>query len=110
MVTFKASTSSSPPAPTVTAISPTSGTASGGTVVVLLRDELRFGCDGQFRRDRSHQRSVVSSTSITATTPAHTAGAVSVVVTNSNGESGTLSNGYTLHRHRERDNQLRAGE
>ncbi len=38
---------------------------------------------------------LVSSTTITATTPAHVAGAVNVVVTNSKGQSGTLTNGYT---------------
>jgi hypothetical protein len=38
---------------------------------------------------------VVSSTSITATTPAQQSGSVNVVVTNTNGLSGTLTNGYT---------------
>src|SRR4029077_6833515 len=38
---------------------------------------------------------VVSSTSITANTPAHAAGVVSVVVTNSDAQAGTLTNGYT---------------
>ena len=38
---------------------------------------------------------VVNSTLITATTAAHAAGAVSVVVTNTDGQSGTLTNGYT---------------
>ncbi len=38
---------------------------------------------------------VVSSTSITATTPAHAAGAVSVVVTNTDAQTGTLNNGFT---------------
>jgi hypothetical protein len=38
---------------------------------------------------------VASSTSITAITPAHAAGAVSVVVRNSDGQSGSLANGYT---------------
>ncbi len=38
---------------------------------------------------------VVNSTSITATTAAHAAGAVNVVVTNSDAQSGTLTNGYT---------------
>jgi hypothetical protein len=38
---------------------------------------------------------VVSSTSITATTAAHAAGTVNVVVTNTDGQSGTLSGGYT---------------
>src|SRR5205823_4359441 len=37
---------------------------------------------------------VVNSTTITATTAAHAAGAVNVVVTNTDGQSGTLSSGY----------------
>ena len=38
---------------------------------------------------------VASSTSITATTPAHAAGAVNVVVTNTDNQSVTATNGYT---------------
>jgi hypothetical protein len=38
---------------------------------------------------------VVSSTQITATTPAGSAGAVAVTVTNSGGQSGSLANGFT---------------
>ena len=38
---------------------------------------------------------VANSTSIGATTPVHTAGAVSVVVTNTDRQSGALANGYT---------------
>jgi hypothetical protein len=38
---------------------------------------------------------VVSSTSITATSPSHSSGVVNVVITNSDAQSGTLSNGYT---------------
>jgi len=38
---------------------------------------------------------VVNSTSITATTPAHAAGAVNVVVTNTDAQSANLNNGYT---------------
>ena len=38
---------------------------------------------------------VVNSTTITATTAAHTAGAVNVMVTNTDAQSGTLTNGYT---------------
>jgi len=37
---------------------------------------------------------VVSATQITATTPAHAAGAVNVVVTNPDTQTGTLANGY----------------
>ena len=38
---------------------------------------------------------LVNSTSITAVTPAHAAGAVSVQVTNTDAQSGTLTNGFT---------------
>ena len=38
---------------------------------------------------------VVSGTSITAITPAHAAGAVSVQVTNTDAQSGTLTSGFT---------------
>jgi hypothetical protein len=38
---------------------------------------------------------VVNSTTITAVTPPHAAGAVNVVVTNTDAQSGTLTNGYT---------------
>ena len=40
---------------------------------------------------------VVSSTSITATTAAHAAGAVNVVVTNTDAQSGTLDERLHLH-------------
>jgi len=39
---------------------------------------------------------VVNSTTIAATTPAHAAGATSVVVTNTDAKTGTLNNGYTF--------------
>jgi hypothetical protein len=80
---------------TVTAISPASGTANGGTVVNITGTNFASGATVSFGGTAATSVSVVSNSSITATTPAHTAGAVSVVVTNSNGQSGTLANGYT---------------
>ena len=54
---------------------------------------------------------VVSSTSITATTAAHAAGAVNVVVTNTDAQTGTLTNGYTYTTSTgRRDDRVRAGE
>jgi hypothetical protein len=38
---------------------------------------------------------IVNSTTITATTPAGNAGAVTVTVTNLGGQSGSLANGFT---------------
>ena len=53
---------------------------------------------------------VVSSTSITATTPAGSAGAVTVTVTNPGAQSGSLANGFTYyvasHHHHLRAGQL----
>ncbi len=96
MATFKASASGPPPpAPTVTAISPTSGTANGGTAVNITGTNFTSGATVSFGGTVATNVSVVSSSSITAATPAHAAGAVSVVVTNSSGQSGTLANGYT---------------
>jgi hypothetical protein len=93
MATFKASGSS--PAPTVTSISPPSGSTNGGTHVSITGTNFVSGASVTFGGTAATLVTVVSSTSITATTPAHTSGAVNVVVTNSSGQSGTLTNGYT---------------
>jgi len=100
MATFRSSGSSSPPnpAPTVTAISPTSGSASGGTVVSLIGTGFLSGATVKLGATAATNVTVASSTSITATTAAHTAGTVAVVVTNTDGQSGTLSGGYTFFR------------
>ncbi len=82
-------------APAPTSISPTSGTTSGGTPVTISGTNFVSGATVTFGGTAATNVVVVSSTTITATTPAHAAGAVNVVVTNSNGQSGTLTNGYT---------------
>src|SRR6266478_755413 len=89
MATFKAKP------PTVTAISPTSGTTAGGTAVTITGTGFLTGATVSLGGTAATGVTVVSSTSITATTAAHTAGAVNVVVTNTGGLSGTLTNGYT---------------
>ena len=95
MVAFRGSlqNSSSPPAPT--SVSPTSGPTSGGTPVTISGTNFVSGATVTFGGTAATNVVVVSSTSITATTPAQSAGVVNVVVTNSNGQSGTLTNGYT---------------
>ena len=85
------------PAPTVTAISPTSGSANGGTAVTITGTGFLAGATVKLGGTAATGVVVGSSTSITATTAAHTAGAVSVVVTNSDGQSGTLTNGYSYN-------------
>src|SRR5437867_2702581 len=83
------------PAPTVSAISPSSGTSSGGTAVTVTGTGFAAGATVSLVGTAATNVTVVSSTSLTATTAAHAAGAVDVVVTNSDGQSGTLTGGYT---------------
>lgn len=83
-------------APTVTAISPTSGTLSGGTSVTITGTNFRSGASVSIGGNASSSVTVNSSTSITATTPAGTLGAKNVSVTNSDSQSGTLSSAYTF--------------
>ncbi len=90
MATFR-----SPNPPTVIAISPASGSANGGTAVTITGTGFLSGASVKLGTTAATGVTVVSSTSITATTPAHVAGTVNVVVTNSNGQSGTLANGYS---------------
>jgi len=83
------------PAPTVSAISPTSGTTSGGDSVTITGTGFSSGATVSLGGTSATGVTVVSSTSITAKTPAHSAGAVNVVVTNTDSQSGTLTNGFT---------------
>ena len=83
------------PAPTVTAISPVSGTTAGGTSVTIAGTAFLAGASVTLGGTAATNVNVVSSTSITATTAAHTAGAVNVTVTNTDGQSGALTNAYT---------------
>jgi hypothetical protein len=83
------------PAPTVSSIAPNTGTSGGGTRVTISGTGFEAGATVSLGGTAATGVTVVSSTSITATTPAHAAGAVSVVVTNTDGQNGTLANGYT---------------
>src|SRR3989449_8101734 len=83
------------PSRPVSALSPSSGTSSGGTAVTLTGTGFAAGATVSLGGTAATNVTVVSSTSLTATTAAHAAGAVNVVVTNSDGQSGTLTGGYT---------------
>jgi Domain of unknown function (DUF1929)/IPT/TIG domain/Glyoxal oxidase N-terminus len=91
----KLSSAGGNPAPTVSAISPVSGTTSGGTAVTITGTGFLSGATVSLGGTAATGISVVNSTTITATTPAHAAGAVNVVVTNTDAQSGTKTNGYT---------------
>ncbi|HEV2116610.1 MAG TPA: IPT/TIG domain-containing protein, partial [Terriglobales bacterium] len=93
MATFKSTSSST--APTVSSVSPNSGPSTGGTAVTISGTNFAAGAVVTFGGTPATNVTVVSGTSITATTPAHAAGTVNVVVTNSDSQSGTLTSGFT---------------
>ena len=76
---------------TVTQISPSSGPSAGGTSVRISGTGFVSGATVSFGGAAATQVTVTSSTSITATTPAHSAGAVTVTVINPDNSSGSLS-------------------
>jgi outer membrane protein assembly factor BamB len=87
-----------PAALSVTSVSPTSGGSAGGTKVTIAGNGFQSGATVAFGGNAATNVKVVSTTSITATTPAHAAGTVSVTVTNPNGQRATLSNSFTYRR------------
>ncbi len=83
------------PAPTVTGISPTAGPTAGGTSVTITGTAFQTGATVSLGGVAATGVVVSSATTITATTGAHAAGAVNVVVTNPDAQSGTLASGFT---------------
>jgi hypothetical protein len=81
-------------APTVSSVSPNSGSTAGGTAVTITGTNFATGATVKFGATAATNVVVVNGTTITATTPAGS-GAVTVTVTNSNGQSGSLTNGFT---------------
>jgi hypothetical protein len=88
-------TYAAPAVPTVSAISPTSGTTAGGTAVTIAGTNFASGAGVTFDGLAATNVVFVNSGQITARTPAHAVGAVNVVVTNTDTSTGTLTNGYT---------------
>jgi hypothetical protein len=75
------------PAPTITTLSPTTGSTAGGTMVTLTGTNFTGATGVSFGGTASTLYTVNSVTSITATSPAHAAGPVSVTVTTPGGTS-----------------------
>jgi len=78
-----------PAPPTVTSISPTSGTTAGGTSVTLTGTSFTGATAVSFGGTAAASFTVNSATSISATSPAHAAGTVDVTVTTPSGTSAT---------------------
>ena len=79
------------PAPAVTAISPTSGSTAGGTVVTLTGTNFTGATAVSFGGSAATSFTVNSATSITATAPAGAAGTVNITVTTPGGTSATAA-------------------
>jgi len=83
------------PDPKVTAVSPAKGKTAGGESVVITGENFSEGASVRFGEASAQRVTFVSSTTINAVTPQHAAGTVNIVITNKDGKSGTLLNGYT---------------
>lgn len=83
--------------PTVTAAAPNTGDVRGGTVVTLTGTGFAAGATVKFDGVEASNVTVVSETTLEATSPAHAPGAVAIEVT-SGGASASLANGFTYTR------------
>jgi len=83
------------PAPAITTVSPNLDNVAGGTSVTITGSGFQPSATVTFGGTAATNVVVVSDTTITATTPAHSPGTIDVVVTNLDGRSGTLTAGFT---------------
>jgi hypothetical protein len=79
--------------PTLKSASPNTGSIAGGTTVTLSGTGFQSGAMVTFGGTAATNVTVVSSTQITAITPAHATGAVTVTITNPDGQSATIPAG-----------------
>ncbi len=82
-------------APVVTALYPNFGPLAGGTTVNVIGSQFMNGARVTIGGISCDSITFNSSTSLTCVTPAGSAGAKAVVVTNPDAQSATLANGFT---------------
>jgi len=82
--------------PSVSSVTPNAGPETGGTQVSISGSNFSSGSTVTFGGTPATNVNVVNGNLITATTPAHAAATVNVVVTTSDSQTGTLTNGYTF--------------
>jgi subtilisin family serine protease len=80
--------------PSITAVTPNQGTASGGTAVTLGGANFKSGATVSFGGVSASNVVVVGSSQITCVTPPHFPASVDVTIANPNGGSGTALNAY----------------
>ena len=88
---YVAPTQPANPAPTLTSITPQSGSTEGGTSVTLSGSNFLSGAAVTFDTGSATSVNVVNDSTITAVTPPHAAGETNVTVTNPDGQSATLT-------------------
>ena len=81
-------------APTVDSLDVTSGRVIGGTAVIITGTGFLAGATVKFGSDTATV-GVITSTTISVTTPSHLAGSVTVLVTNPDTGSGSKSSAFT---------------
>jgi uncharacterized repeat protein (TIGR02059 family) len=81
--------------PTVSSVSASSGTSAGGTSITITGTNFLAGATVTVGGVSCTNVTVVSATSITCNTPAGSAGAQNIVVTNTDAQAATLSSGFT---------------
>lgn len=82
-------------APAVTRVEPPRGTTAGGTAVTVTGTDFAEGARVLIGGRPATQVTVVSPTTLTATTPAHAAGTVDIEVQNADGAPTTLVGAFT---------------
>jgi hypothetical protein len=93
-VIFVPSASTPPGNVTISSISPASGPVTGGTLVTVNGSNFASGSTVSFGGASATSVNFISSSQLTAVTPAGTAGAVNVTVTNPDPSTASLSNGF----------------
>jgi hypothetical protein len=83
------------PAPIITGVIPNSGSVNGGTSISINGNNFVSGASVKFGGAMATSVNVANNTTITATTPPHSAGTVNVEVINPDGQSATLAGGFT---------------
>jgi hypothetical protein len=82
--------------PAVTSVSPSSGPATGGTSVTITGSGFESGAGVAFGVTPAASVTVISPTEIQAVTPAESAAATAVTVTNTDSTIGTLTSAFTF--------------
>jgi heme/copper-type cytochrome/quinol oxidase subunit 2 len=84
-----------PTPPTITSFVPTSGPASGGTVVAIAGTNFQNGATVKFGTNSAVSVTFNNANSLSVISPVHDAGDVSIVVSNPDGQSVTSAGVFT---------------